>query len=476
MYLLTQSLVDHQSLGYIERVGAGDPEGEKYSKYGIGTSLLAVPFYLSGKVLARWLDIDPSYATAFCVSMVNAMVTALTCVLMFRFGRERFGFSSRTSSLLALGFGLSTIAWFHSEDFMSEPATTLALLASVFLATGRPGEKQGQPTRAGIFFALALTCRLATLVALPGFLIHRFMQWREGAPPSLRGRVLDLTRILVPVGIALALIGLYNYVRFQDFLETGYEKGFGSGFVTGLWGLLFSPGKSVFLYNPLLIPGCVALPVLFRTRPAWAGLFGWIVLSHLLLFSFWHSWFGGMGWGPRLMLVVLPYLILPVGFLLERRDGVLRRLVIFSILVGIIIQIPSVTVSVSRYYYDLRNQFGEKAEDLLVYSPAYSPLIMQPGEMKAVFRKSGDRRLMERLVSEALSGRRFLGAGDREVLEKGLAVNAPNFWWYYMYLFGFPWYMTWLPPGLLLSLALVCGYKIYFARAWKPVPDAGFPQ
>jgi dolichyl-phosphate-mannose-protein mannosyltransferase len=462
MYLLTQSMVENHSLSFTERVGEGDPEGEKYSKYGIGMSVLATPFYLAGKALSAVLPVPPSYATLFCVSMINAFISALTCLLIYRFGRERFAFSHRTSVLLAVGYGLSTIAWFYSEGFMSEPATSLFLLAAVFFVTKRDaGQKNRNLSLAGVFLGLALTCRLATLVTVPGFLLYLMLD-RDQAPYwKIKGLAMDTARFLIPVAGFICLIFLYNYARFGNIFETGYEKGFGSEGWTGLLGILFSPGKSVFLYNPLLIVGCLAVPAFIKSQSKMAGLFGWIVLVHLLLFSFWHSWYGGFGWGPRLMLVTLPYLILPVGFLLQRAKGKSRAGIVAIMIAGICIQVSSVTVNISRYYYDLRHQYQDRAHELLLYSPAHSPLIGQVRQVGKVFAQLGDKEFVDRLVTQALAGTRFLGASDAEVLEKGLAVNAPNFWWVFMILFGYSFWFTYFPAIVLLSISLFCGYKLF---------------
>jgi hypothetical protein len=112
--------------------------------------------------------------------MMNALITALACVMVYRFGRDRFWFSPDTSALLSLGFGLSTIAWYYSEDFMSEPATTLFLLFGAYWITD-PYEKNFSRASllSGLFLGLAVTCRLATLVVVPGFLIYRFLVWRD---------------------------------------------------------------------------------------------------------------------------------------------------------------------------------------------------------------------------------------------------------------------------------------------------------
>ena len=132
MFLLTQAMVENHSVSFSEIVSLSDTPGPQYSKYGLGISVLAIPFYLFGKLLSFLLGIEASLATQFTVSMINAMLTALSCLMVFRIATERFEFTLRIGLFLALGFGLSTIAWYYSEDFMSEPATTFFLLSAVY--------------------------------------------------------------------------------------------------------------------------------------------------------------------------------------------------------------------------------------------------------------------------------------------------------------------------------------------------------
>lgn len=461
MYLLTQSMVEKQSLSFFEKVSQEDTEGEKYSKYGIGMSVAAIPFYLAGKGVATVLSIDPAYSTLFCVSMINAIVSALACVLLYRFGCERFGFSHQTSSILALGFGLSTMAWCYSEDFMSEPLTSFFILWSAFVITGKdPSRNCQNRILGGVLFGVTLTFRLASLVSLPGFFFFLWQSTGQGSGEA-RAKFSAILKFLIPVIFFVSFLFLYNYVRFQNILETGYEEGFVANGWVGFIGILFSPGKSIFLYNPLIIVGCLALPVFFRDQTRIAFLFGWIVLAHLLLFSFWHSWFGGWGWGPRLMLVTFPYLILPVGFLLEGKGKVARSVVISATTLGILIQIPSVTVNIARYYYDLRSQYQDQADHMLLYSPAHSPLIGQVKQVATVFKNLQDKEFIDKIVSHAQAKTKFLGKTDKEVLEKGLAINVPNFWWFFLYLLGYPAVMTFFPAGILVLITVICGYKIY---------------
>lgn len=130
-------------------------------------------------------------------------------------------------------------------------------------------------------------------------------------------------------------------------------------------------------------------------------------------------------------------------------------------------QIPSVMVNISRYYYDLRQQYQEQAHDMLLYSPAHSPLIGQLKQVVKVFNQLQDKEFMAQLVDHALAGKKFLGTSDIEVLEKGLAVNAPNFWWYFMSLFGYSAGLTFFPAIVLLALSLLCGYKLFKTQEYR---------
>ena len=286
------------------------------------------------------------------------------------------------------------------------------------------------------------------------------MVWAESAEKDIKQLVMDLLRPAIPVVAVLMLIMIYNYLRFGGPLETGYEKISGR-FLLGFFGILFSPGKSLFLFNPLTLFGCLAFMFFLREQRKTALLFGWLVVSHLVLFSFWHSWQGGMSWGPRLMLVVLPYLILPIGFLLREHKQAVKIPVLLALVVGILIQLPSVTVNVARYYYEMSRDFGSLGHDQILFSPEYSQLLGQSKQVAVVFENLDDELQMAQMVSLAKKGERFLGADVSVVLENGLAVNAPNFWWYYMYLFGYPFYFWLLPPVALVGVIMVSGYKLY---------------
>ena len=461
MFLLTQAMVESQSISFSEVVSLNDAPDLKYSKYGLGMSVLAIPFYLFGKALSFLLGIEVSLTTQFMVSMINALLTALSCLMVFRFATERLELNSRTGLFLALGFGLSTISWYYSEDFMSEPAATLFLLLAVYYVTNRdPLTRKRDLVWAGTFLATAVFCRLSVLIVVPGFILYQWMLWAESEEKDIKVLVMDLVRPAIPVIVVLTIIMIYNFLRFGNPLTTGYEN-FNGKFLIGFFGLLFSPGKSLFLFNPLILFGCLAFSLFLREQKKIALLFGWLIVSHLLLFSFWWSWQGGMSWGPRLMLVVIPYLILPVGIFMREYKQAVKIPVVVMLMAGILIQLPSVSFNIARYYYEMNKEFGSLGHDQILFSPQHSQLIGQIKQVAVVLENLDDEIQMAQMVSLAKSNERFLGADISVVLDNGLAVNAPNFWWYYMYLFGYPFYFWLIPPVALVGTIVVSGNKLY---------------
>ena len=52
MYFLAKAMIEDQSLSFSESVTHLENQEPQYSKYGFGMSVLAIPFYMFGKILS----------------------------------------------------------------------------------------------------------------------------------------------------------------------------------------------------------------------------------------------------------------------------------------------------------------------------------------------------------------------------------------------------------------------------------------
>ena len=272
-----------------------------YSHYGIGMPLVLLPLYL----LQRALHITPY----FLESLASPLLLASTGALLYLAGRE-LRWSRRLSLAGALVFGALTQALQISQEAWSEPGVALAVALVVLgMLRWRSGRASG-PWLVGSGLAVGLLFRSDSvlLVGAALLLLPAFVPWRR-----LLSERRAWAELILPVLPVLAWTAWYSLRRDGSVIPAVYGDGFTTPFPTGFYGLVLSPGKGLFAYNPFLllaIPGAVAL---WRRDRAATALLVWLMLDRALLYARWSDWEGGVSWGPRfLMPAVGPFALLAV--------------------------------------------------------------------------------------------------------------------------------------------------------------------
>lgn len=280
--------------------GLPGPDGEAFAKYGYGTSLLAVPLYTVARLL-------PQVGLAQTTVLTSAIALALAGALVL-LAALRLGYAPAASTLIALLFGLATPAWVYAVEFWSEPFSLLTLLAAFyFLLCFQTTRAPRDALFAGFALGLAITVRLTNAALVPLFAWYGFArEWRT--PPVRRG----LIYFALPVCLLTLSVGAYNAVRFGNPLTSGYrlDEGFTNPLLLGLYGLLFSPGKGLFVYVPFLAVLPWVVVVYIRRAPRELVCLGGSALVYLVTFALWYYWWGGTDWGPRFLVPMLPFLVL----------------------------------------------------------------------------------------------------------------------------------------------------------------------
>ncbi len=150
------------------------PDGLYYTKWGLGQSLVEVPFFwLHQIVLERHLpgttDNRPANVVSEFMTLVlcPSLISALGCVLIYLFAL-RFNYSRRISILLSLLYGLATMIWPYSKSFMSEATLNVAILGGVYGASSyvvKPSKARLAVAGACLGFAL-ITKIMSLLIAV----------------------------------------------------------------------------------------------------------------------------------------------------------------------------------------------------------------------------------------------------------------------------------------------------------------------
>lgn len=367
MLAVTRSLIERGDVAVVAvaespfvalRPGVDD---RGYSPFGVLPSLLAIPFHLLGEQIAS-SGARADYATRFTVTALNGLLTASTCAILALWAL-RLGATKGWVAILALLYGLATFVWLYARTFFSEPLAGLLILIAAERAHAawscqRSIARWLALFMSGIAAGLLLITRIAAGITLPIFAVYVLWEaWRssartldgsQSAPFAAISRRITHTLGLVAVWTSGMIPGVfifiwYNLARFGTPIASGYASEayeFTTPLLTGLTGMLFSPGKSVFLFAPpilLAVPGGIAL--WRRGERAVVLLVIGLFCSHLGLYANWGQWKGGGVWGPRFLLpVVAPLIVLGAGMFLReaRQPAVTYRRVALAVLTGLL--------------------------------------------------------------------------------------------------------------------------------------------
>lgn len=299
---------------------APEPVPPAHSKYGLYASLLPLPTLGPAWSLRRLIGAPGVDALTALTWSFGAALAALA------FGSLVRALRPEATGPWEVAFVAGTFLWPYAADSFVEPFAAAGLAAGAALAlSGRPGAAAAAP------WAAACLLKPILWVTVPVFLLAFALDARRTR--SVAGTL----QVLGVFAAALCLQGLGNFALFGSLLETGYGPEtlrFTTPLAEGLFGLLLSPGRSLFLYAPVAAVGFLGLSRV--PRPAKILCAG-TPLLHLLVVARWWSWEGGAAWGPRHLLPVLPLLVAPAALVAA---GAVR----VAFLTGSLVNLPGVLV------------------------------------------------------------------------------------------------------------------------------------
>ncbi|GAB4474015.1 MAG: hypothetical protein Kow00124_13580 [Anaerolineae bacterium] len=325
-----------------------------------GQPLAALPlFWIAYRI--PWLS------NLHAVLLLNLIVTALTAAVVLLYALH-LGYSQRTALIATLLFGLTTIAWPYTQTFFREPLAGLSAFAAAFLLhRWRDGLAAENRRRTGLLIGGIALATLSVLTKESGLLMLPFLAliaFPESEAVSRHKRVIliGVTAVLVlAILLGAAIIVLRDatgifvtryvvLVRLEAAIS-GLPK-----IVPGLAGFLLSPGKSIWMYSPILLLALASPALLPRSR--WRE--SWLPLAMLIFMAIVYAavrqevWFGGAGWGPRYLVPLTPFLMIGVLPALDRILNSRSPLLIGGLaalsLFGLALQVAATWVYLHDYY------------------------------------------------------------------------------------------------------------------------------
>ena len=296
-------------------------DGRWYLPFSLGAALSHAPGNALATLVLQPQHNDLGWAITHRVSSTLWGAATVTLLLLFLL---QLGAPPGQAFAASLAMGLCTQLWVYAHSDFSECFQAFCVLFGVWtLWRAADSPTRGRALLVGLAAGLLVVAKMVYLpiLAFGGL----WLCWR------LRDRRPDLARAcawaLLPFAPLAAAELAWNWIRSGHLLQTARRFDHFTGpldgdLLVGLFGLLASPGKSVFLFSPLLVL------VLFGVRDFWrrdrglavlvSGVVGLFVLIHAK-YIFWH---GAWSFGPRFLTAVVPVacLAIPVAaFTFARR-------------------------------------------------------------------------------------------------------------------------------------------------------------
>jgi hypothetical protein len=310
-----KALLDHGSNDI-----SGTFPGVHYTKYGIGASLLHIPFLLAARAIKHLTGVSCEGPLAVMLYELNA---ALGVLFIFVILISRCGVSRADAFARSLIIGFVTVWLPYSKVDYNETLAAVALLGTFYFACSKPWI-------AGLFGSLAIMLRSesALWLALTAFFAttdrKALMRIGVGAVPGL-------------------LITFWaNFARTGNIFSSGYEVDFSTPILTGVYGLLLSAGKGALFFSPLLLLYPAAVADLWHSQSG-RRLAGWslaLAAGQLGFFSKWWDWSGEDSWGPRLII----YATLAALIVIAASDISRTKFFTATAIVGFLLQLPPILI------------------------------------------------------------------------------------------------------------------------------------
>jgi hypothetical protein len=290
---------------------APGPNDRVCSIFPPGVAFLAFPFFLPF-VLAGAQPLDLGLLLRMghvAAAAIEVVATLLLWSVMRRFVTERWALG--LVLLYFLGTSVRTIA---SQALWQHAGVHLAVALALWLVLARPASWWREGV-AGIALGFGAVVRQTTALVIPFLSAGRF----RPTAYALVGGAIGVIPLLV-----------YNAIAFGNPLEQGYgTKPFDGSPLVGLYGLLLSPSRGLFIYEPYMLFAIVTAVVLKPERSLdeqrlLSLAYAWAATA--ILYATYLEWWGGRVFGPRFLDDLAPVLFAILAWGIGH--GLLRHLVL----------------------------------------------------------------------------------------------------------------------------------------------------
>jgi hypothetical protein len=307
--------------------------GRLYAQWGIGQSLLMLPADLAATAASHlpiWRsyvasESDPTVRNIIVSITTNILINVLTALAAFHL-LTLLGFSTRESIAGTLALLCATTHLHYAQNMTENNYILLLTLTGLtlqlkWLLTGSRATLLWGSAALGLNLLTRLTTVL-DIFAAAGFLLLVSLFTRN---QNLRSTITTYLRNTIPIyAVFFFLDRLYQYIRFGSWTNT-YMSVFAiqrrqlnptlpasfpfngtwlsHGIDSGLIGPFFSPAKSIFLFDPMILLALLLTALLWKrltpTIRAFLATAFALIPAYVIFYGHFIWWPGDDAWGDR---------------------------------------------------------------------------------------------------------------------------------------------------------------------------------
>lgn len=352
--------------------------GKVYLTLGDGLSIAALPFAFIGNIIEKIVDVTVYYAkieeakqkgdigemifylrklpSSFFSSLINPIIMALTVLVFFNFClRLTKSVDKAFSTSILLGSG--TIIWTYSSTFWTQPIVTFCLFSAFyFLFRFRKEPNILFLLLAGALLGYSFITRYVSIISVPFFALYIIsFHWREK-----RKILFSLAMFMLPFVFFLLLQMGWNFYRFGSLFSMGakhqahWKFTFGGKPYISLPAMLIGLNRSIFVFSPPLVLFLFGVKKFIRKQKLEAIPLLGIIIIYFLFYSKFSFWKAFASWGPRFLVSITPFVLLPACLFIEKTQW--KKIVTYTLLIlGIFVQLigvllPLQTGAIDKYF------------------------------------------------------------------------------------------------------------------------------
>lgn len=295
------------------------------SAFPIMSSVVSLPIFILYMPFVKTLSWNDIY---YLSHLSGSFILACCTILLYYFFKEVLKTSGRLSILLCIIYAFATINFPLISQALWQHGTVqfFMILALIFWVKERY-------FLTFMFLGFGILSRPTAGIVL--LIFSLFLLYGK----KLNSKIIK--DIFLGISIPLIFFIFYNFTYYQDISNQGYSSQLSNSwlgnFPESFIGMWVSPSKGILIYSPIFIFSLIGIYQGFKKNSLVRVSF-WVILLHTLVLSKWKHWYGGFGFGYRMVSDIIPFFMIPLWYLLNENYEKIKKYIVIITIISVSIQ------------------------------------------------------------------------------------------------------------------------------------------